>query len=687
MGKKKRLRKQKREEEKKASLDPWQRLMSNSQDGDGRAKAQRAEAWQLVVRRALRSRQGLSDFLEKIHAVPHLPKDPDVAFLKHLADACRLGTPLLLDQDFGGLSRPARIMLETLVDKSKSFSNEQVFKGLNTFAQAPAKIMPRHYQELAKASSDHSTFPKTLMTLADYLGKLRALNYKKSVEEGPNILGKSKHFQKIDNHVRVLAQSLPENLATVLLHPLRTQIFQATHRLAQHVTGTQLQPWFHAFGFLLGKTPGVDLEPILNLLSPSMPTKQHLLNLAKQIPGFSMEETAAHIPRLHGWAQQVLDDIFTIVTDGKPMELDPDLAELLGGTLTKAYEHLSRRLVEDLKGADLRERARCCALLESMLCEDIFFLDAGFHTTGDLSRFLNNILDLNASHPRLALMCGALSRAHGLSRYPGKVLEVLKKLEPLTADDATWCFDEVNYPLFHLKVLDMFLQAAHPEGAREYLRRIHRNIRETLHIKFLQKRDATEWDHLFRSESEQSASSEYFSEVRSQLATVDNEMAKNFLEFLDCFPDHVWHEAGYHQWIQILSEKKALREAVEKIFEDLEESLSEQQEYLFRLRPRLPVPCIHEFAILISWMAEHPEETIPQVLGTLERLVDKLLPFWEEPHTDLTPLIRLHNALQKWEGEKPKEIQAMARKIWALLRRAAQTKIPTTTAIPKRRRR
>ncbi|WP_448382622.1 hypothetical protein [Desulfosoma sp.] len=635
--------------------------------------AEKAEAWRLAIRRALRSRQGLADFLDKIHSVLDLPEEGDAVFLKSVADYCRFGTPLPQGRTLPSLSGPARMMADVLADKAGLFPFEKASKELSFYFHAPEKIMPRHYHNLAVTLAGHPTMPKVLETLADLFAQVRTLNHKRFVQEGPKLLGQGKHFRKIDAQVRATTQFLPQNLSMVLLHPFRFQLFQACHRMARHITGPRLKEWLDTFPFLLRNVPGVDLGPILEGLEPPIPTREDVLALRKEIPFKSIEETAALIPLIRRWESELRARADDTMLKGH-VDSDPELAlRLLPAVMADIFQHLVQRLHSELESADPRERARCGVLVESLVLREMDFLEKGFPSPRELTGFLEKVLALSPRRPRLPLLYAGLCHAHDLTTRRQRALEALEKAEPLTIHDVDWCFEGVKDPCFHLHVMDIFLKDPQNEVVEEYARRVAYRVRQALSMHLTEQFHAYNRFVMLCHPLDKSWA-EYTKKLQSILSEIPHPGMEPIGDLLESFPGGVWSEDGYFHWLRRVCEKNKLDWAIRTLIQDVRRFVTDMEANRNAEDLPLTLLVLAELYSFFTWMIDHPKETLTQAPGALAELFETIEPIWESLEMDSVFLVRLHNALAQWADPPSPEIQKMAKQIRTWLRQTARPK-------------
>lgn len=460
MSKKKRVR---RDLEKyQRSGRHWELLQLLDSDNAASAHArEHKEAWQAVVRQAVKDRSAFERFCGEVGSLKRHPADPDfrlLILLKGFAEN-RNSTQAILQ--LNGLTPAA----EQLRSRFNTFvSNPVPYNGklkslLEKFIREPDKITRRYYEQVAELLAV-SPLSAKVSDLGWYIRTIRSLNQKAAMSWGWNNVPLAA-MKNLDQKVLLLSGDLPPALQDILLHPFVCNLAAFCRRLAPETTLQHATRCVKAFSFLFQRLAGdrwttIKSRLLDNLEGWAMGTDHDPATLEERLSRLPLEAKVALLAHLRRRYERYASRSERLPMGACLDEADDDW--LYEGQ--KGFTHPARAILAvhrsllaefSLRTRTLppREKRELVRIMEPILCTDLPCVIEAMAGPEELAEFLRSILDSGCAGTRLGmlgLLAGAFYRDRELQKRAEKVLD--QHAEP-SMDEVRWLADqwiELYYP-------------------------------------------------------------------------------------------------------------------------------------------------------------------------------------------------------------------------------------------------
>lgn len=412
------------------------------------------EAWQAVVRQAVRERSGFERFCCEVGALRMHPGDSDFRLLMLLKGFVEKQNPAHAILQLKGLNPSA----EQLRSRFAAFASNPVSHNgklkslLEKFIREPDKVTRRYYEQVAGLLAVNSLSGK-VSDLGCHIPSFRRLTQKAAMSWGWNDVPLAA-MKAVDRKLLFLAADLPPALQDILLHPFLHHLAALCRRLAPDTTLQHATRCVKAFSFLFPRLAGdrwttIKSRLLNNLEGWAMGTDHDPATIEERLSLLPLEAKVALLARLRGRYERCASR-----SERLPMvecldEADDDwVCEGQKGFTHRAKAILAvhRSLLAEFsmrtRTLPPREKRELVRIMEPILCTDLPCVIEAMAGPEELVEFLRSILDSGCAGTRLGmlgLLAGAFYRDRELQKRAEKVLDQLA--EP-TMDEVRWLADE-----------------------------------------------------------------------------------------------------------------------------------------------------------------------------------------------------------------------------------------------------
>ncbi len=468
MSKKKRLRRDIEKYERSGRYWDLLRLLESEDLVSTNAAAYR-EAWNNVVRQALRQERSFEEFFREVGTLRSVPKDPDCLLLMYIKEF--IGDEQQTDKLLGlkGLS-PHAEKLRSKVIAFKGVREDKLRGLLDMFVREPGKITGRYYEQVASFVPVES-LRTSISQLGDSINAIRRLNLKQTVASGWN--GINLYSLKwIDNRLEHISCAIPQNLLDVLLYPYVHNLAVACRRLAPDIDAHQAARLLDSIPFLLPRLAGDKFEQVKQklLADRNDACEDDLDTLRQQAAELSIEGKLTMLRDLRlkagdlqagemdsddpGFDQDDDYDEDDDYYEDDESDMDfPEKDEEGESALAHKLLFMHRAVLEDIASRTPnmppREKKELVRIMEPVLFQDLNFIGDTAEGPGLMIELLSAAMSAGCAGVRtglLALLAGASLRVGNVRKQAEKLLD---QLPVPTKEDMEWLaaeWIEIYYP-------------------------------------------------------------------------------------------------------------------------------------------------------------------------------------------------------------------------------------------------
>jgi hypothetical protein len=605
------------------------------------------EAWNGLVKKALRLPANLEEFWTHLPAMKRYPSFPDFQCLRLLADFVtgkevrdRLVT-------LRNLTFPAESLRQKAISwQDDFFPEEKIRKSFSAFLHHPEKVSSKDYQSLSSLVEGTSLGTEVAI-LGSGFDMVRGLNRK---TRGGKRLGAEK-LRKVAEADRVLqeaAKVLSHQLQEILFYPFFFQVHSFFRQGVEKEAAPTLLRVASSMPFMFLRAAGekgVEFQKHLLGASPSLSDWDRSY-LAK-ISGASLEEKAGLVGRMRSHLQK-----------GAGEEGYDEFRNL--------YQSLLTDLAGRRESLPQRERRELARVMTSSVLRDLPLLWTDPNDLGQLMVILKPLAAMGLENGKMAILGLILAEKIRDPDLKKQTQDFLRSQAGPTKEDILWVLDyfpELITP--EVSSLGSLVEAGGAEAA--FIPALVERIRDELEI-FLITSAASRQSGgplAFLSELTAEDLKMGFTIWRRELAALkDYPSFSPLQEFLACFPEGYFTEKGFQRYLNLRYER-------ERGLDWFIPELEKHRDQFFRGNrffedSFLPFP-IEEMLgkkekAFFLFLEERFEGLRAASLETLEKLTDILL--GRKPTvTEGNLLIRISNLLgERLSGEEDRA-QALGEKI------------------------
>jgi len=605
------------------------------------------EAWNSLVKRALRLPSNLQEFWTHLQAIKRYPFLPDLQCLRLLGD-------FVAGKDFRrelvalrNLTFPAESFRQKALSWEDDFFPEHKIRSLfAAFLQHPEKVTPKYYHSLASLAGGAS-LAKFFTELASKFDGVRWLNRK--TREGKRLGGGIlKKLVEADGLLQEVSGVLAPPLQQVLFYPFLFQVHSFFRERAEKEAAPLLLRVASSMPFMFLKAAGEKGEELQKYLLGASATLSDLdRSYLAKISGGSLEEKAALVGRMRPLLQK-----------GAREEYYEHFRQLYQTLLTD----LAARQ-ENLAGRERRELARVMA---GSVLKDLPLLWTDPDDVGQLMDLLRPLGAIGLANGKMAVLALIIAEKMQEAKLKKQAQDSLKSQGEPNEEDISW-------------VLDSFPELAFPEvshlrglvdvGGMEatFMPALVERIRDELEIFLIIHAVSRKFHGPLAFFYEMSAEDFKigFYAWRQEMAKLKAYPSFSPLqEYLACFPEGYFTEKGFQRYLNLRYERgKELDWLIPELEKHRSQSLLAKR---FLEEPFLPLPVEgilgeREKASFL-FLEERLEGLKTAKLDTLEKLTDILLNR-KPTMTEGNLLIRISNLLVERLPDEEGRVQALRKKI------------------------
>ncbi len=605
------------------------------------------EAWNSVVKRALRLPANLQEFWTHLPSIKRYPSFPDFQCLRLLRD-------FVSGKEMRGelaalrnLTFPAESLRQKALSWREDFFPEKKVRSFfAAFLHHPEKVTAKYYHGLASLAGGAS-LAKVFTELASKFDGVRRLNRKTRGRQrlGGGIL---KKVAEADRLLKEISEVLAPPLQELLFYPFLFQVHSFFRERAEKEAAPLLLRVASSMPFMFLKAAGEKGEEFQKHLLGASATLSDLdRSYLAKISGGTLEEKAALVGRMRPLLQK-----------GAGEEYYDQFRQLYQSLLT---DLVARQ--ENLPERDRRELSRVTA---ASFLKDLPLLWADPDDLRPLTDLLRPLAAIGLGNGKMAVLALILAEKMREGDLKKQAQDSLKSQGELSLEDISWVLDSFPELVFpEVGSLKALIEVGGTNAA--FMPALVDRVWDELRIFLIVCAVSRKAGGLLAFFSELNAEDfrmGYHSWRRELAVLKAYAPFSPLLEFLACFPEGYFTAKGFQRYLNVRYERER---GLEWIIPELEKNRN--QAILARnslCDPFLPLPLEEILGeiekALFLFLEERFEGLKTAKLDTLEKLTDILLRR-KPTMTEGNLLIRISNLLGEGLPDSESRVQALREKI------------------------